>query len=148
WRFLHLTGDALDEARLDRQLGGRQLQRLARDLCRHAVDLEQDAAGLDAHNPVFRRALARAHAHLERLLRHRHVRIDADPDLPGALHVARERTASRFDLASGHTLGLHGLEAVMPEGELDARGRNALDPALVRLAELGAHWLQHGVLSL
>ena len=49
-------------------------------LHRHAVDLEHDAAGLDARDPEFRRALALAHAHFDRLLRHRHVREDADPD--------------------------------------------------------------------
>src|SRR5579871_1299424 len=63
-----LVGDALNEARLDRQLGCRQRQRLARELDRHAVDLKHDAAGLDPADPVFRRALTLAHAHLDRLL--------------------------------------------------------------------------------
>src|SRR5262249_54031499 len=85
---LILLGDALDEARLDRQLGGGEIERLARDLHRHAVDLEQDAARLDAAHPQFRRALALAHAHLDRLLRHRHVRENPDPDAAGAFHVA------------------------------------------------------------
>src|SRR5215470_4588259 len=40
--------DAGDEARLDRQLGGSEFQRLAGDLDRQAVELEQHAAGLDA----------------------------------------------------------------------------------------------------
>src|SRR3712207_4780250 len=57
-------GDALDEARLDRQLGGPETQRLARHVLRHAVDLEHDAPRLHARRPVFRRALAGAHAHL------------------------------------------------------------------------------------
>ena len=52
-----------DEARLDRQLGGAEAQRLLGELDRHAVDLEHDAAGLDARDPEFRRALALAHAH-------------------------------------------------------------------------------------
>src|SRR5262249_58624609 len=46
-------GDARDEARLDRELGGRKRQRLARERLRDAVDLEQNAAGLYAHDPVF-----------------------------------------------------------------------------------------------
>src|SRR5499426_3943045 len=85
-----LFRDALDEARLDRQLGGGEPERLARNRHRHAVDLEQHASGLDPGDPEFRRALARAHAHFERLLRYRHVRIDPDPDPAGAFHVAGE----------------------------------------------------------
>src|SRR5262245_35902598 len=59
---------ALDDARLDRKLGGAQPQRLARDRLVDAVELEHDAAGLDAGHPQLRRALARAHPHLGRLL--------------------------------------------------------------------------------
>src|SRR5262245_9891292 len=77
----HSLRNARNEARLDRQLGGGKPERLARHRLRYAVDLEQDAAGLDPHHPKFRRALARAHAHLERLLRYRHVREHPDPDL-------------------------------------------------------------------
>src|SRR5438094_5132240 len=140
-----LSRDALDEARLDRQLGGGEPERLARERHRDAVDLEQDAPRLDAGDPVFRRTLARAHAHLERLLRDRHVRIDADPHPAGTLHVSRERAPRRLDLARGDTLGLERLEPELAEGKLDARGRNPFDASLVRLAELGAHRLQHGV---
>src|SRR2546423_4422667 len=75
----NLFRDALDEARLDRQLGRGELERLARQRLGHAVDLEQDATGLHPDNPELRRALARAHAYLERLLRHRQIRIDPDP---------------------------------------------------------------------
>src|SRR5262245_2365645 len=130
-----LFRDALDEARLDRQLGGREPERLARNRHRHAVDLEQHPSRLDPGDPVFRRALARAHPHLERLLRYRHVRIDPDPDPAGALHVAGERAARRLDLARGDALGLQRLEAELAKREIDARGRKALDAALVRLAE-------------
>src|SRR5262245_5838289 len=139
-----LFRDALDEARLDRQLGGGEPERLARDRHRHAVDLEQHASRLDPGDPEFRRALARAHAHFERLLRYRHIRIDADPDPAGALHVAGERAPRRLDLARGDALGLQRLEAELAERKIDARGRKALDAALVRLAELRAHRLQHG----
>ena len=51
---------------------------------RHAVELEHDAARLHPADPEFRRALAAAHAHFGRLLRHRHVREDADPDAADA----------------------------------------------------------------
>src|SRR5262245_62157149 len=140
----NLFRDALDEARLDRQLGGGEPERFARQRFADAIDLEQNPAGLDAGDPELRGALARAHAHLERLLRHRHIGIDPDPDPAGALHVAGERAPRRLDLARGHALGLERLEPELPERQRDAGGRNALDAALVRLAELGAHRLQHG----
>src|SRR3984893_10005342 len=143
-----LFGDALDEARSDRQLGGRKVERLAGDLGRHAVDLEQNAARLDPHHPEFRRALAGPHAHFERLLGHRNVRIDADPDPPGPLHMACQGAPRRLDLARRDAVRLHGLEAEMDEAQRRAVGGDALDPALVRLAELGAHRLQHGTTSL
>src|ERR1043166_810416 len=138
------VGDALDEARLDGQLGGGEFERLARDLDRHAVDFEHDAAGLDAAHPQLGRALAFAHAHLDRLLRHRHVGEDADPHAPGALHVARHGAARRLDLARGYALRLERLESVLAEVEVGRRGRNAVDAALVRLAELAPDRLQHG----
>src|SRR3954451_7598917 len=87
---LALGADAGDEACLDRQLGGGKRQRLLGDRRRHALQLEQDAARLDPGGPEFRRALAGAHADLGRLLRHRHVREDADPDAACTLHVARD----------------------------------------------------------
>src|SRR5215467_8728855 len=139
-----LLRDALDEARLDRQLGGGKSERLARHLHRHAVDLEQDAPRFDAGDPELRRPLARTHAHFERLLRHRHIRIDANPNSARALHVAGERAGRSLDLARGDPLRLQRLEAELTERQVDARGRNPLDAAFVRLAELGAHRLQHG----
>src|SRR3977135_2190928 len=141
---LNLLCDALDEARLDRQLGSGKRQRLARDHHRYPVDLEQDAPGLDAGNPEFRRTLARTHAHFERLLRYRHVRINADPYPARPLHVAGERAARGLDLARGDTLRLQGLESELAERKVYSRGREALDAALVRLAEFRPHRLQHG----
>src|SRR5438477_4718482 len=66
--FIALLRDALYEARLDRQLGGRERERLLGELDGHTVELEQDAAGLYARDPQLDAALARAHAHFERLL--------------------------------------------------------------------------------
>src|SRR5205809_290476 len=119
---MELLRDTRDEARLDRQLGGGEREGLFGDLDRHAVDFEQNAARLDARDPEFRRALAGAHAHFERLLRHRHVREQPDPDLAGTLHVTRERTPRRLDLARGDAIGLHRLQAVLPEVEVGRAG--------------------------
>src|SRR6516165_6299208 len=138
-----LLADPFDETRLDRQLGRRQRERFFRELDGNAVYLEQNPARLDPDHPQFRRALARAHADFERLLRHRHVREDADPDPAGALHVARQRTARGLDLARGDPLRLHGLEAELAERKVDAGRGDALDAPFMRLAELGADWLQH-----
>src|SRR5918912_615422 len=51
----------LDQLGLDRQLRRGKRERLLGDRARHAVDLEHDAARLDAAHPVLRRALAGAH---------------------------------------------------------------------------------------
>src|ERR1035438_2873721 len=77
---LSLFRDALHEARLDRQLRGGEQERFARQAFRHAVNLEHDAARRDAGDPELGRALAFAHAHFDRLLRHRHVREHPNPD--------------------------------------------------------------------
>src|SRR5215213_2517014 len=99
--FMRLLRNALYEARLDRQLGGRELERLLGELHRHAVKFEQDTAGLHAHDPQLDAALARAHAHFERLLGDRNVWKHPDPHAAGTLHVTGERTSCRFDLARG-----------------------------------------------
>src|SRR5690348_1755534 len=75
-----LFSDALHEARLYRELGRTQTQRLARRRLGDAIDLEHDAARLHARRPVLDRTLALAHAHLGRLAGDRNVREDADPD--------------------------------------------------------------------
>src|SRR6185312_14627350 len=135
------------EARLDRKLRRRKGKRFFSDLAAHAVDLEQDPARLHPAGPVFRRALARAHAHFGRLLRHRHIREHADPHAPGALHAARQGPAGRFDLARGEALRLLGLEAEGAEIQIGAARRLAVDAALMGLAEFCTFRLQHGPLS-
>src|SRR5712675_1163812 len=136
--------NARDEARLDRQFGGGERQRFFRGLHGHAVDFENHAAGLDPRHPQFRRTLARAHPHFGRLLRHRHIRENADPDPAGALHVTGERAAGGFDLTRGDALGRHRLQAELTERQRRTRSRNAVDTALMRLPELRFLWLHHG----
>src|SRR5258707_9757107 len=57
---LTLGADAGDETRLDRQLGSGERQRFLGDRHRHAVELEQHAAGFYAGCPELGRALAGA----------------------------------------------------------------------------------------
>src|SRR5947209_13714982 len=140
---LSSLGYALDEARLDRQFRRSQGQCFARDIDGHAVDLEHDAAGRDAAGPEFRRALALAHAYFGRLLRHRHIREDADPDAAGALHVTRHGAAGRLDLARGDALRLQRLQAELAEVQIEAGLRLTADATFESLAKLGALRLQH-----
>src|SRR6202035_2461957 len=140
-----LFRDARDEARLDRQLGGGERKRFLRGLHGDAVDFENHAARLDPRHPQFGRALAGAHPHFGGLLRHRHVREDADPDPPRPLHVTGQRAAGGLDLTRGEALGRHRLQAELTERQRRARSRGAVDPALMRLPELRFLWLHHGV---
>jgi hypothetical protein len=132
--------EAGDQLGLDRQLGGGEQERFLRDLAADAVDLEQDAARLDAAHPELGRALAGAHAHIGGLLRHRHVREHADPHAADTLEVTGDRAAGRFDLTRGHAARLDSLEAVFAEIKREAALGVAVDTALVRLAILRAGW--------
>src|SRR5580658_441357 len=132
-----------DEFGADRQLGRTQGQRLARQRIRHAIDLEHDAAGGDTADPELGRAFAGAHAHLGRLGRDRHVRENADPDAPGALHRARDGPPRRLDLARGDPFRLQRLQPVGAEVQREPRLGVAVDTALVRLAIDGSLGLQH-----
>src|SRR3974390_1069763 len=78
---------ARDERGLERQLGGGELEGLARQRLGHAVDLVEHLARRDLGDGVLGGALAVAHADLGRLLRDRLVGKDADPDAAAALDV-------------------------------------------------------------
>src|SRR5690242_17922716 len=69
----------------ERQLGSGQGKRLLREIVRDTVHLEDDLARLDLAHEVLGVALAVAHAHFGRLLRHGLVREDPDPDAAAAL---------------------------------------------------------------
>src|SRR5438270_5715383 len=147
-----LFGQALAEAGhalgLDRQLLSGTLERRLSERARDAVELEQNAARLDASDPEFGSAFARTHADFRRLRAHRNVGEHADPQAAGALDVTRDRAARRLDLAGGDPFRLHGLEAEGAEVELGPTLGIAVDAALEGLAELGALGLQHLLLSL
>src|SRR3954454_17004634 len=139
-----LLGNALNETRLDRELGRTESERLAGGLLRNAVDLEHDAARLHPGGPEFGSALALTHTDFGRLRRHRHVREDADPHPAGALHGAGDRAASRLDLPGVHTVRFHRLQAELAEIQVRAALRGAGNAALELLTELRFLRLQHG----
>src|SRR5258705_7170821 len=60
---------SLDERRRHGQLGGCQAECLARHFLALAFDLVQHLAGQYTRHPILDVALARTHAHFERLLR-------------------------------------------------------------------------------
>src|SRR4051812_14689230 len=135
--------DALYEARPDRELGRAETQRLTGGFFVDAVDLEHDAARLDARRPVIDSTLALAHAHFSRLRRHRHVRENTDPHAAGTLHLTSDRAAGRLDLTRGDAVRLERLQPETTEIQVGAALCGTMDTALELLAELCALWLQH-----
>src|SRR5690606_12754391 len=141
---LHL---ALDDHGLDRQLRRGEPKRLARDLLADAGHLVEHLARLDLRDPVLDVALTLALAHLERLLRDRLVREDADPDLAAALHVARHRAPRGLDLPRGQLAAADRLQPELAEAHRIAPRREPGVAALELLSEFGPFRLQHGCLS-
>src|SRR5262249_9807693 len=99
-----------------------------------AVDLEHDAAGLDPADPELGRALALTLADFRRLLRHRHIREDADPHAALALHETGERATRGFDLARGDALRFDRLQPVLTKVQRRAALGDAVNAALEGLA--------------
>jgi hypothetical protein len=103
---------------------------------------KQNSAGLYAHDPELWGTFAFAHAHFDRLFRHRHVGKHTNPYAAGSLHEAGERTARSLDLARGDALRFERLEPVLAKGKRGATRGNTMNAALERLAELRAGRLQ------
>src|SRR5215211_3176471 len=131
------------EPRLDRELHRREPQRIASQALRHSGKLEHHSAGLDDRDPVLRRAFAGAHAGLGRLLRHRLVGKDVDPDLAPALDVAGHGDTGSLDLAIRHPAGLERLEAEVAEVHLLLALGDAAHASALLLAELGLLGQEH-----
>src|SRR5690606_21311537 len=87
----------LYELGTDGQLVAGEAHRLASKLFRHAGQLEHHASGLDDRNPLFGVSLTGAHAGLGRLLGHRLVGKDVDPDLSATLDLAGHGNTSGLD---------------------------------------------------
>src|SRR5690606_32995176 len=127
----------------DRKLGGSQAEGLTGNRLVHALDLVDDAAGLDLRDPVLDVTLARAHSDFDRLLGNRLVREDADPHLATALDVAADGPAAGLDLPRRQATVRGGLQAVLAEADRVAAPGQAFVPALVNLAVFGSLGLQH-----
>src|SRR6056297_155055 len=132
-----------NDAGLDRQFHRRKAQGLHRDAVGNAVDLEHHATGLHFANPTVDRAFTFTHPNLDRFGGHGDIRENPDPDAALTFHVTRHGTTGGFDLTGGHALGLGGLEAVGPEVQVRSTFGEALDAALMLLAELCTLWLKH-----
>src|SRR3954468_11125544 len=148
WLALKEISLPFHELGLHRQLAPGEAQCLLRERLGDAGELEHDPARLDHGDPVLGRALAGAHARLGRLLRHRLVREDVDPDLAAALDLARHRDSGSLDLAVGHPTGLERLQAVVAELHGRLALRKAASAASLVLAELGFLREKHLRLSL
>src|SRR5512133_21422 len=131
------------DSRLDRQLPAREPERLLRQRLWYAGELEHDTPGLDHSDPVFRRALPRAHPGLGRLLCHRLVREDVDPDLAATADLARHRDSGRLDLAICHPAVLERLEAIVAGLHSRLALREAAAAASLVFAELRFLRKQH-----
>src|SRR5438046_377129 len=139
---------ALNECRLNRQLGGRERERLPGQRLVDAVHFVEHFARLDFGDVVLRIALAVAHAHFRRFLRDRLVRENANPDAAAALDMTRHRAPRSLDLPRRQPAAADGFEAVFAEAHLVADGRNALVAAFLLFAVLPSSWLQHSSLLL
>src|SRR5437763_3141871 len=126
----------LHHSSLDRQLPAREAQGFLGKPLVDAGQLEHDAARLDDGDPVLGRALAGAHARLGRLLRHRLVREDVDPDLAATADLAGHRDSGRLDVAVRDPAGLERLPPELPrlDGGLALRAGGAA--AALVVAEL------------
>src|SRR5207244_5741357 len=113
---------AVDEAAAERHLVRHAGQAVAGRRLGDARDLEQDHARLDDGRPVFRLALALAHARLGRDRRHRLVREDADVQPAFAAHRVRRRDTAGLDGLGAQPAAFQGLQAVFAVGHLVAAG--------------------------
>src|ERR1700689_3505518 len=77
-----------DELGPDRQLVAGEAHRVPRERLGHAGQLEHHAPRLDDRDPALGRTLAGAHPRLSRLLGHRLVGEDVDPDLAATTDLA------------------------------------------------------------
>src|SRR5205823_6534136 len=117
---------------LDRQLPAREAQGFLGKPLVDAGQLEHDAARLDDGDPVLGRALAGAHAGLGRLLGHRLVREDVDPDLAASADLAGHRDSCGLGLAGFFELR-RVLDLLLGRGRVGSLGDRVRDYRRLRL---------------
>src|ERR1700731_425218 len=103
------------ELGLERQLVRGETHGLFRVGLAHAFHLEQNLSRTHNCDPMIRRTFALAHTSFSRLLRHRLVGKETQPNFAAALHETRHRHATRFDLAVGDVAALEDLQSVITE---------------------------------
>src|SRR5439155_5038177 len=135
---LHASPLSLPRRRTGHKLGGQgqlvagQAHSLARLGLRHALHFEKNPARLHHRDPEFRRAFALSHARFRRLLGHRLVRKNADPELSPAFDEPRYGNPAGLDLPFRDPAGLERLQAKIPERQVRAAPRfSAAAPALL-----------------
>src|SRR5438552_5927344 len=138
-------GLPLHDSGLERQLPAREPERLLRQALVDPGQLEHHAAGLDDGDPVLGCPLTGAHARLGRLLGHRLVREDVDPDLSATADLARHRDSGGLDLTVRDPAGLERFQAVVAGLHLRLTLGEAAAAAALVLAELGLLREQHQV---
>src|SRR5688500_16926035 len=116
--FICSPQHAVHDRGLERKLGRRKREGLARERRGNSVHLVEDLSGLDLADEILGIALAVAHANFRRLRRDRLVREYADPDAPAALDVTRHGASRRLDLARREASARQRLESIFAEGDL------------------------------
>lgn len=93
------------------------MKRLAGYFRRHAVNLEQDTAGLHNGCPMIRRALTFTHTHFGGLTGHLLIREYPDPYTSLTFHMTGQRYTGGFNLPVGDPDGFHGLQSERAKGD-------------------------------
>src|SRR5699024_7275453 len=108
-----------------------------------ALNLIDHASGLNRSNPVFHVTLALAHPDLDRLVGHRLVGKDPNPQLAATLDVSSHRPSGRFDLTCRDETTRGCLQAVLAEADAVTHVRQPAVTPFLLLSELGTFRLQH-----
>src|SRR5260370_14212543 len=107
----------------------------------HTFHLKQHLAGTNHSDPVIRRAFALTHTSFGRLLSHRFVREQPQPDFPSAFDEAGHGHAAGFDLTIRNPARLHHFQTVISKGKLAPEPGFAPHATALMLAVL--HFFHH-----
>jgi len=84
---------------------------------RHSGEFKENAAGLYNSYPLFRRSFAAPHSYLNRLLAQSLVGEYANPHLPAAADMVRNRTSRCFDLTIVNPASFKRLKSEIAKSE-------------------------------